>query len=68
MKRGIMGALWEIVQTGLMYGQYRKSDSIEDRVRVLEDHLQATQETLRSLVKKLEELHNIDIDHDGRIG
>jgi uncharacterized Rmd1/YagE family protein len=63
-----MGALWEIVQTGLMYGQYRKSDSTEDRVRVLEEQLRATQDTLRSLVKKLEELHNIDIDHDGRIG
>ena len=63
-----MGALWEIVQTGLMYGQYRKSDSIEDRVRSLEEHLQSTQDTLRSLVKKLEELHGIDLDQDGRIG
>jgi uncharacterized Rmd1/YagE family protein len=63
-----MGALWEIVQTGLMYGQYRKSDSTEERVRVLEEQLQATQDTLRSLVKKLEELHNLDIDHDGKIG
>jgi hypothetical protein len=63
-----MGALWEIVQTGLMYGQYRKSDSTEDRVQALEEQLRATQDTLRSLVKKLEELHNIDIDHDGRIG
>jgi hypothetical protein len=63
-----MGALWEIVQTGLMYGQYRKSDSTEDRVRALEEQLRATQDTLRSLVRKLEEIHNLDIDHDGRIG
>jgi uncharacterized Rmd1/YagE family protein len=63
-----MGVLWEVVQTGLMYGQQRKSDSIEDRVKVLEDQLQLTQNTLRSLVKKLEELHGIDIDHDGKIG
>jgi hypothetical protein len=68
LERAIMGALWEIVQTGLMYGQYRKSDSTEERVRMLEEQLRATQDTLRSLVKKLEELHNIDIDHDGRIG
>ena len=27
-----MGVLWEVVQTGLMYGQKRKSDSVEDRV------------------------------------
>jgi uncharacterized Rmd1/YagE family protein len=63
-----MGVLWEVVQTGLMYGQQRKSDSIEDRVKVLEDQLQLTQNTLRSLVKKLEELHGIDINHDGKIG
>ena len=51
-----MGLLWEIVQTGLMYGQKRKADTIEDRVQSLEEHLTATQNTLRSLVKKLEEM------------
>jgi uncharacterized Rmd1/YagE family protein len=63
-----MGVLWEVVQTGLMYGQKRKSDSIEDRVQALEDQLRLTQDTLRALVKKLEELHGIDIDRDGRVG
>jgi len=63
-----MGILWEIVQTGLMYGQHRKSDSIEDRVQSLEDQLLSTQNTLRALVKKLEELHGSDIDGDGRVG
>jgi uncharacterized coiled-coil protein SlyX len=63
-----MGVLWEVVQTGLMYGQKRKSDSVEDRVRALEDQLQLTQNTLRALVKKLEEMRGEDIDHDGRIG
>jgi uncharacterized coiled-coil protein SlyX len=63
-----MGVLWEVVQTGLMYGQQRKADSLEDRVRALEDQLQRTQDTLRALVKKLEELHGIDIDRDGRVG
>ncbi len=63
-----MGMLWEVVQTGLMYGQKRKSDCVEDRVRALEDQLQLTQNTLRSLVKKLEQLHGLDIDQDGRIG
>jgi uncharacterized Rmd1/YagE family protein len=63
-----MGVLWEIVQTGLMYGHYRKSDSIEDRVQALEDQLKLTQNTLRELVKKLEELHGTDINEDGRIG
>jgi hypothetical protein len=63
-----MGILWEIVQTGLMYGQKRKSDSVEDRVQYLEDQLAATQSTLRALVKKLEEINKMDIDGDGKIG
>ena len=63
-----MGVLWEIVQTGLMYGQHRKSDSVEDRVQSLEDQLRSTQNTLRALVKKLEELHASDFNGDGRIG
>ena len=63
-----MGVLWEIVQSGLMYGQHRRSNSIEDRVESLETQVRATQDTLRSLVKKLEEIHKIDIDQDGRIG
>ena len=63
-----MGALWEIVQTGLMYGQYKKSDTVEDRVHILEQRLLATQTTLQKLVKKIEEIHGMDIDGDGRIG
>lgn len=63
-----MGALWEIVQTGLMYGQYKKSGSVEERVEFLEKKLLATQETLQKLVKKIEEIHGLDIDGDGRIG
>ncbi len=63
-----MGLLWEVVQTGLMYGQKRKSDSIEDRVAYLEGQLAATQNTLRELVKTLEAILQRDIDRDGRIG
>ena len=63
-----MGLLWEIVQTGLMYGQKQKADTIEDRVLILEDRLTATQDTLRKLVKKLEEMQGVDIDGDGKIG
>ena len=63
-----MGILWEVVQTGLMYGQKRKSDTIEDRVQALEEKLQLTQNTMRQLVKKLEEIHGLDIDGNGRIG
>jgi uncharacterized Rmd1/YagE family protein len=66
--RAKMGVLWEIVQTGLMYGQKRKSDTVDDRVQSLEDRLSLTQNTLRALVKKLEEIHGSDIDGDGRVG
>jgi bisphosphoglycerate-dependent phosphoglycerate mutase len=67
-RRTGMGILWEIVQTGLMYGQKRTSDSIGDRVKFLEDQVTATQNTLRNLVKKLEEINKIDIDGDGKVG
>ena len=63
-----MGVLWEIVQSGLMYGEHRRSNSIEERVESLEAQVRATQETLRTLVKKLEEIHNLDINQDGKIG
>ena len=63
-----MGILWEVVQTGLMYGQKRKSDSVEDRVQFLENQLIRIQDTLRELVKKIEEIHGLDIDGDGKIG
>jgi len=63
-----MSILWEIVQTGLMYGQKRKADTVEDRVQALEDQLQLTQNTLRALVRKIEEIHGLDVDGDGRVG
>ncbi len=63
-----MGILWEVVQTGLMYGQKRKSDSVEDRVQFLENQISRTQNTLRELVKKIEEIHGLDIDGDGKVG
>jgi len=63
-----MGILWEIVQTGLMYGQKRKSDSVEDRVQYLEDQLAMTQTTIKNLARKIEEIIGKDVDGDGKIG
>jgi len=51
-----------------MYGRKRKSDTIEDRVQALEDRLQLTQDTLLNMVKKIGEIHDLDIDGDGGIG
>jgi hypothetical protein len=64
----MMGILWEVLQTGMMYGQRRKSDSVEDRVQYLEGQLESTRNTLRELVKKIEVIHGLDIDGDGRVG
>lgn len=63
-----MGILWEVLQTGMMYGQKRKSDSVEDRVQYLEGQLESTRNTLCELVKKIEVIHGLDIDGDGRVG
>jgi chaperonin cofactor prefoldin len=63
-----MGILWEVVQTGLMYGQKRKSDTIEDRVQFLENQVSRVESTLRELVKKIEQIHGLDIDGDGKVG
>ena len=63
-----MGILWEVVQTGLMYGQKRKSDTIEDRVQFLENQISRVENTLRELVKKIEKIHGLDIDGDGKVG
>lgn len=63
-----MGLLWEIVQSGFIYHQKTKSDSVNDRVSYLEDQLKRTQDTIRELVKKIEEIHGLDVDGDGKVG
>jgi len=63
-----MGILWEIIQTGLMFDQKHKSDTIENRVRALEVHLEMTQNIMRKLIKKIEQIHGLDIDGNGRVG
>ncbi len=63
-----MGLLWEIVQSGFIYDQKCKSDSLNDRVQFLEQQLSQTQQTIRNLVRQIEKLHQMDIDRDGKIG
>ena len=63
-----MGILWEVLQSGMMYDQRRRSNSVEDRVQHLESQLESTRNTLRELVKKIEVIHGLDIDGDGRVG
>jgi hypothetical protein len=63
-----MGFLWEIVQSGFILNQHQKSSRVEDRVAFLEQQLNATQNTIRELVKQLEQKLGYDIDKDGRVG
>ena len=63
-----MGILWEILQSGFIYNQKQKSDTMEDRVAHLEAQLRATQETMGKLVRKIEEIHGLDMDGDGKVG
>ena len=63
-----MGVLWEILQSGFIYHQKRQSDTVEGRVAYLEEQLQKTQTTIKELVQKIEEIHGLDVDGDGRIG
>jgi hypothetical protein len=67
-ERSDMGILWEILQSGFIYHQKRKSDSIGDRVDYLEDQLRRTQDTIVELVKKIEDIHGLDVDGDGKVG
>ena len=63
-----MGVLWEVLQSGFIYHQKTKNDTIEERVAYLEEELQRTQTTMRELVKKIEEIHGMDIDGNGQVG
>jgi len=51
-----------------MYGHYRKTNSTEERLEFVEQQLASTQETLKKLVIKLEEIHGLDVDGDGTVG
>lgn len=63
-----MSVLWEILQSGFIYKQHRQAGTIEERIQFLEEQQQKAQETLELLVKKIEEIHGLDIDGDGSVG
>ena len=63
-----MSVLWEILQSGFIYNQHRKAGTLEERVQFLEEQQEKAQQALEKLVRKLEEIHNLDIDGDGRVG
>lgn len=63
-----MGFLWDLIQHNQIEDQRRQSETLETRVRTLEDELQQTRQLLRTLLERLEAKFDEDIDKDGRVG
>lgn len=63
-----MGFLWDLIQHSQIRDQHRQSQSIEVRVRQLEDDLRQTQQLLKTLLERLETRFGEDLDKDGRVG
>lgn len=63
-----MGLFWDLIQQSQISEQHRKSESLEQRVAILEEELQNTKELLLKTLKVLEEYTKRDINGDGKIG
>jgi len=63
-----MGLFWDLVQQSQISEQSRQSESLENRVKRLENKLHETRELLHKLVTILENEYGKDIDGDSRIG
>ncbi len=63
-----MGILWDLIQHGQINKQRERADTLETRVALLERDLDETRELLRTLIERLEQHLDEDIDKDDRIG
>ena len=63
-----MGDLWDLWQESELINQAEISESFEDRISNLEHRLEATVDLLQSLIKTIEQLHDMDLDGDGEVG
>lgn len=63
-----MGIFWDLMQQNELNKQQRQADSIEGRVRSLENELAHTRDLLNKTLAALETHLNKDIDGDGRLG
>lgn len=62
-----MGLIWDLIQHGQISQAQTRTDSLEQRVEVLENQLRRTNDTLIQLLKALEHRFGEDLDGDGRI-
>ena len=63
-----MGLFWDLVQQSQISEQSEQANSLDDRVKQLENELHKTRQLLYKLVTILENEYGKDIDGDGRIG
>ncbi|HNY26831.1 MAG TPA: hypothetical protein PKH31_05570 [Candidatus Sumerlaeota bacterium] len=63
-----MGFIWDLIQQSQISDQRAQADSLEERVRRLEQELDATRQLVHQLLVRLEERFGEDLNGDGRIG
>jgi len=63
-----MGIFWDLMQQDELNKQQKQADSLEDRVKLLENELAQTKELLKKTLSALETYTSKDIDGDGKLG
>jgi len=63
-----VGLFWDLIQQSQISQQQSRAASLEERVAGLEHELRLTQETVHTLLQRLEELIGEDLDRDGSVG
>jgi len=63
-----MGIFWDLVQQDEIEKQKEKANSVEERVKLLEEELTSTKTLLRKTLIALETHLVKDIDGDGKAG
>lgn len=63
-----MGLFWDLIQQSEIEEQKGKAESLEERVKLLEDELGKTKSLLLKTLRVLEKRVGQDIDNDGQVG
>ena len=63
-----MGLFWDLIQHNQIQEQRRHAETLDERVRRLEEELQQTKQLLGTLLERLETHVGEDLDRDGRVG
>ncbi|GMV04719.1 MAG: hypothetical protein AMXMBFR53_09990 [Gemmatimonadota bacterium] len=63
-----MGFIWDIIQQGQIGEAADRTQSLEQRVELLEEQLRATHRALTTVVRALEARFGEDLNDDGRVG